>query len=241
MMVIVKFILKKKGIVLPDIMLDAEAWRTLITTSQKFFQAKRRKGLPEKEIFKIRVVEFRIDPDKMVQYYNTKFLPILGKNDPLALKLTRNNHVQESFLEKVHIPITTSLRNLSKGKFEVLYPDARNYLHQIADTCTRCCEQSEWSYQQQLGKIYVKMDTFQHAFENISLDPLGNLEVKAFNNSRKVVKLWPLLIRCFDNGGVICMMMETMQTKSVVSALLRLQLRMGEDKKGVYGQWHKFD
>ena len=77
----------------------------------------------------------------------------------------------------------------------------------------------------------MKLNTFQHPFENISLDQLGNLEVKAFNNSRKVVKLLPMLIRCVDTGGVTCLMIESMQSKSVVSALIRPQFRMGRLKK----------
>ena len=73
MMLIVKYMLRKKGIELSDIMLEAEAWRILIRTSQKFFPATRRKWLPEKEIYKIRLVEFRIDPEKMVEFYNTRY------------------------------------------------------------------------------------------------------------------------------------------------------------------------
>ena len=66
----------------------------------------------------------------------------------------------------------------------------------------RWSEQAEYSYDQQLGNIYVKLNTFQHPFENISLDPLGHIEVKAFNNARKVVKLRPLLVRCVDTRTV---------------------------------------
>ena len=98
-------------------------------------------------------------------------------------------------------------------------------------TCVRCCEQAEYSYDQALGNIYVKLNTFQHPFENISLDPLGHIEVKAFNSARKVVKLYPLLIRCIDTGRVNCLMMESMLSKNVIGALVRLQFRMGRIKK----------
>ena len=83
--------------------------------------------MPEKEIYKIRLVEFRLDPEKMVECYNTRYLPILGKNDPLALRLTRDSHVEDSFLPKIHLPVRTSVRNLCKGKYGVLYPNARSY------------------------------------------------------------------------------------------------------------------
>ena len=46
-------------------------------------------------VHSIRLVEFRLDPQKMLEHYNTKFLPILGKGDPLAIKLTRDSHVED--------------------------------------------------------------------------------------------------------------------------------------------------
>ena len=211
---------------LSDTELEDESWRILIRTSQKFFPAKKRKGLFERKICNIRLGEFRIDPNKMMQDYNTKFLPILGRDEPLVLKLTSDRHVQDSFLDKVHLSIRTSLRNLSRGRFGILYPEARAYLHQIVNSCPKCLEQSEWCYQQQLDN-----NSFERAFQNISLDPLGHLEVKAFSNSRKLVKVWLLLIRYMDTGAVLCQIMESMETRSVMNALLRLQLRMGKSDK----------
>ena len=42
---------------------------------------------------------------------------------------------------------------------------------------------------------------------------------------------YPLLIRSIDTGAVNCLLMESMQNKSVICALIRLQLRMGRIKK----------
>ena len=138
MKVIVKYRLRKWGLVLSDTELEAESWRILIRTSQKFFPAKKRKGLLEREIYNIRLAELRIDPEKVMKLYYSKFLPILGKDDPLVLKLTRDQHMQNSFLDKIHLSIRTTLRNLSKGKYGILYPEARAYLHQIVNTCPKC-------------------------------------------------------------------------------------------------------
>ena len=119
MMVIASYVLSKMNIKLTETMLEAEAWMVMIRTSQKLFPAKMRKGFPEKMVHSIRLVEFRLDPQKMLEHYNTKFLPILGKGDPLAIKLTRDSHVEESLLQKIHLPVRTSLRNLSRGKFGI--------------------------------------------------------------------------------------------------------------------------
>ena len=61
--------------------------------------------------------------------------------------------------------------------------------HQIPNSFPRCLEQSEWGYKQELGKIYVKLDEFDLPFQNISIDPLGHIDVKAFSKSRKIVAI----------------------------------------------------
>ena len=68
MMVIAGYVLRKLNIKLTETMLEAEAWRVMIRTSQKLFPAKMRKGFPEKMIHNIRLVEFRLDPQKMLEH-----------------------------------------------------------------------------------------------------------------------------------------------------------------------------
>ena len=57
------------------------------------------------------------------------------------------------------------------------------------------------------------------------------MEFKVFTKGQKIVKVWSVLIRCVDTGAVLCLIMESMETKSIVNALLRLQLRMGRIDK----------
>ena len=58
----------------------------------------------------------------------------------------------------------------------------------------------------------MKVNQFQHPFQNVSIDPLGHLEVRAFSKSPKIVKVWPLLARRLDTGDVLCLLMESMET-----------------------------
>ena len=44
----------------------------------------------------------------------------------------------------------------------MLCPEGRSYLNLISNSCPRCLEQIAWAYEQELGKVYVKMDQFQH-------------------------------------------------------------------------------
>ena len=65
-------------------------------------------------MYGIRLAVFRIDSDKMLKILNTRYLPLLGKHNPLALKLVRDNNVEKSFMDKIHLSIRTSWRNLSR-------------------------------------------------------------------------------------------------------------------------------
>ena len=52
-----------------------------------------------------------------------KYLPILGKDDSLAIQLVRDSHVENTFFDKVHMPVRVSLRDLTRGKYSVLFPE----------------------------------------------------------------------------------------------------------------------
>jgi len=54
------------------------------------------------------------------------------------------------------------------------------------------------------------------------------MEIKMFSESRKTSKVYPLIIRCLDTGAVAGVMMDSMESKSVINALLRAQMRFGK-------------
>ena len=60
----------------------------------------------------------------------------------------------------------------------------------------------------------------------MSIDPLGHIEVRAFLKSRKVVKTWSLLTLCLYTGAVMCVLIDSMESKGVANASLIIQLRV---------------
>ena len=52
----------------------------------------------------------------------------------------------------------------------MLIPEARTYL--------RCLEQDRYTYKQEIGHVYTRVNSFSHPFQYISVDPLGPIEVK---------------------------------------------------------------
>ena len=82
-----------------------------------------------------------------------------------------------------------------------------------------------------LGHPYTKVEGFRRPFEKISLDPLGYLRIQAFPNSRKVVRNYPLAIKCLSTGCLEIFLMEDMSTEQVILGLLRLEARYGRITK----------
>ena len=76
--------------------------------------------------------------------------------------------------------------------------------------------------------MYTKVHSFNHSLQHVSVDLLGPVEVKMFAKSRKTTKVYPLIIRCLDTGAVAGVMMDSMESKSVINALLRIQMRFGK-------------
>ena len=77
MMVIAGYVLRKMNIKLTETMFEAEAWRVMIKASQNLFPAMMRKGFPEKIVHSIRLVEFKLDPQKMLEHYKYQVSTIL--------------------------------------------------------------------------------------------------------------------------------------------------------------------
>ena len=63
MKVIIRYLTKLRKVNLSEIEIEAEAWRVLIWSSQKYFPSKKRKGILEKNMFGIRMAVFRLDQE----------------------------------------------------------------------------------------------------------------------------------------------------------------------------------
>ena len=82
-----------------------------------------------------------------------------------------------------------------------------------------------------MGDVYTRVHCFNHPFQHVSVDPLGPIEVTMFARSHKTTKIYPLIVRCLDTGCVAGVIMESMESKSVINDLLRIQMRFGKISK----------
>ena len=114
----------------------------------------------------------------------------------------RDSHTDNTPFQKIHRPISSSIRSLTRGRFGALIPEARTYLKLIRSTCVRCFEQDGYLYDQEMGQVFTRAHYFNYPFQHVSVDPLGPVEVKLFSKSRRTTKIYPLVIRCLDTGAL---------------------------------------
>jgi hypothetical protein len=98
----------------------------------------------------------------------------------------------------------------------------------VTFTCAVCNAYRNWSYEAPLGSKYTRLKNQAGPFKEISIDPLGAIITKPFPGSIKTVKTFPLLIKCINSAAVQVILMESMETKAILMALLRLETRYGE-------------
>ena len=122
-----------------DIMaVKKEAQGILILTGQKYFNKGIQK-MSDSQVSGIRTMSLRLQSHKAMEIYGTRFLPILGSNDPLVRKVIRNGHELGSGTERrTHNLEKTSNSEIVKGEMGLTWKtqvkDVRNFI----GTCGIC-------------------------------------------------------------------------------------------------------
>lgn len=87
-------------------------------------------------------------------------------------------------------------------------------------SCVTCNEQRDWG---------TRMDNDMAPFREIIIDPPGPHRIKPYiMGSFKTIKNYLLIIKCLHSAAVQIMLMESMETRDVILALLRLEARYGQ-------------
>ena len=209
-----------------------EAWRMMLITSQHNTPPRFGKNQRTEMIQGVQVVKFRVSEGTMDALFGASILPVLNPKDILSQKLMRQAHTVKKYdFHPIHRTIESSRTALSSGTFGVWVPGATDYLKMLTFTCAVCNAYRNWSYEAPLGSKYTRLKNQMGPFKEISIDPLGAITTKPFPGSRKTVKTFPLLIKCINSAAIQVILMESMETKAVIMALLRWKRAMATSKE----------
>ena len=97
---------------------------------------------------------------------------------------------------------------LGLGQFGVSLRNMRKMTQEHSYGCLGCNHQRRVTYTPPMGNISVKINPGAKAFEEISIDPLGDVRCHPIKGSKVAAKMWPMIISCHNTGAIPMFAME---------------------------------
>ena len=222
---------KRKNMDLTGIKWEAEAWRALIMSSQYWYPITGMKMVNRVNVQGMWATNFNLATTDAVRLYGNKNAPLLNNKDPLVSKLIRYHHTPSMLVigpnRTLHRPKNLTMGKVMCGKFAIFTNNLTKMVSECIGSCPPCLKMKMESYRVPLGLTYTKIDNTVTPFQEISVDPLMPIYSPAWIGSRKIVTLYPLLIKCLNTGNIDVSVMENNTTRSIIIKLLSLEARFG--------------
>ena len=87
-------------------------------------------------------------------------------------------------------------------QFGVCFTNMRKMTQEHSYGCLGCNCQRRVFYNPSMGNISVKVTQGVKVFEEISIDPLGDVRCHPMKGSKVVAKMWPMIIVCRNTGAI---------------------------------------
>ena len=200
-----------------------EAWGLILRSAQKHFSEGTEK-ISDSQIHGIKVMSLRLQSNTARSLYGTKYLPVLGTDDPMKTQLIRKAHETEHGAGRLmHNLEKTTLANLVQGPVGATWKTERRDIMNYVKYCGVCLKFKGLKCTPPLGKSLFRTKACVYPFGHTSMDPVGHIRVKGRLIQRK--KVYPLILACLETGGLHVEIMEGMEAKDVYLSILRLQYR----------------
>ena len=210
-----------------DFKITKEGWANLLRNSQLHFPPSYPKGVEEKNVDNIKVVNFRLKTDAAFVLFGTPLVPLINKNDPLVVKAIRRAHVLRSLSRNSKLSpnygITDTISRINSGSLAMMIPGIKSIINSYVKGCKICQKQNAKRFNPIMGPRATKIDFQQFPFSILSLDPLGEIWIQPFDKSRTRVKLYPLVFLDINLGYIHVELVEGLTSKDILLALLTLE------------------
>jgi hypothetical protein len=207
-----------------DIMdVKKEAQGILIRTGQKYYNKDIQK-MADSQVSGIRTMSLRLQSHKAMELYGTRFLPILGSDDPLRRKVIRHAHELGSGTERrTHNLEKTSNSEVIKGEMGLTWKTQTKDVRNFIGNCGICLRFRKAKCRPPLGKTLFRIHRFVQPFSHLSLDPVGGIRVQG--KGVQTAKIYPLVAVCLSSGAAHIEIIQGLESRDIYLALLRIQYR----------------
>ena len=200
-----------------------EALGIILRSGQAHFQ-EGVKDTAETEIQGIQTTNLRLASHTARSLYGTKYIPILGEEDPLKEKVLRKAHLAgPQVLRSVHHLQKTTMVNVTSWELGVVWRDYKTDVKTYIRSCGICRRFSEEKCCPPLGNNLFRTVQCVQPFSQISIDPLGPLHAVTIGSRTK--KVYPLVMMCLNSGASHMELLEGIEARNIYIALSRLETR----------------
>ena len=154
-----------------------EAWGIILRSGQAHFE-EGVKEMAETEVQGIQTNNLRLASHTARSLYGTKYIPILGRKDPLKEKVMRRAHLAgPQVLRSLHNLQKTTMANVTSGELGAVWRDYKTDVKAYTRACGICRRFSEEKCRPSLGNKLFRTSQCIQPFSHIRIDPLGPLQV----------------------------------------------------------------
>ena len=169
-------------------------------------------------------MSLRLQSHTAREIYGTRFLPLLGSDDPLKFTVMRWSHELGAGTDRrTHNLEKTTGSNIVRGQFGVTWSSQHRDVKTFVRSCGICLRFRKEKCRPPLGKSLFRVSVCNQPFSHVSVDPIGGIRVKG--QGTQTQKLYPLVAVCLNTGGAHVEIMGGLEAKDVYLSILRLQYR----------------
>ena len=170
----------------------------------------------------------RLTGEKANEIFGTRFLPTISNDDSMAVKILAYAHRGKVWKgEDIHFTTDGIKAKIQSGQFVICFTNMRKITQDHSYGCLGCNRQRRVTYTPPMGNISVKVTLGAKAFDDTSIDPLGDVRCHPMKGSKVAAKMWPMIIVCRNTGALQMFAMEGCATQDIILAVLRLENRFG--------------
>ena len=212
---------------LKEVCLAREGWYNLLRTSQRHFPPKMPKGVDPIECDGIKSVTYRLSYEKARLLFGSSLVGLMSIDDPLVVKIIREAHTVKTMAGQwdlsPHYGVTDTLARINSGPYGIMVSGIKKKLQSFVWGCKICQKQARRQFNPTLGTRETKTFIPQRVFSQVSIDPLGEILIRPFENSRTRSKLYPLVFLDPQIGYVHVELIPSLKSKHILIGILNLQ------------------
>ena len=206
-----------------DANIKKEAWALILRSGQKHFKEDLKEN-SDAEVNDIKTLELRLQSSTARSLFGTRYLPVLGSDDPLRVQLMRRAHkLNLTASKEMHHLEKTTIAHLVSGQVGVTWKKEKQDIKRLIRRCGICLKFRKEKCAPPLGKSLFRTQGCKRPFEYISADPLGPVRVR--EKMAQTQKIYPLIIACLQTGATHVELMAGLEARDIYLSILRLQYK----------------